>query len=104
MARKFPPAAKQAATVAWSTRIRDALRADLAHSRVDDRRRRARRRSEKLDLMELRVGYPDRWRDYSALEIDRGPYVLNVLRANANSNSGASSPRSASPSIAASGT
>lgn len=37
---------------------------------------------KKLDLMEERVGYPDKWRDYSSLKIDRGPYVLNVIRAN----------------------
>ena len=37
---------------------------------------------QKLELMELRVGYPDIWRDYSGLQIDRGPYALNVLRAN----------------------
>ncbi|MGH8296805.1 MAG: M13-type metalloendopeptidase, partial [Steroidobacteraceae bacterium] len=29
-----------------------------------------------------RIGYPNKWRDYSTLRIDRGPYVLNVLRAN----------------------
>lgn len=37
---------------------------------------------KKLDLMGERIGYPDKWRDYSALSIDRGPYVLNVMRAN----------------------
>jgi putative endopeptidase len=31
--------------------------------------------------MELRVGYPDQWRDYSGLPIDRGVYALNVMRA-----------------------
>ncbi len=36
---------------------------------------------KKLDLMEERVGYPTKWWDYSQLNIDRGPYVLNVLRA-----------------------
>lgn len=36
---------------------------------------------EKLHLMADKVGYPDRWRDYSALVVDQGPYVLNVLRA-----------------------
>ena len=36
----------------------------------------------KLDLMGERIGYPDKWRDYSTLRIDRGPYVLNVMRAN----------------------
>jgi putative endopeptidase len=80
VAQKFPPAAKQAAT-SMVMRIRDALHADLdtlgwmtAASRQAAQR--------KLDLMELRVGYPDRWRDYSGLHIDKGPYVLNVLRAN----------------------
>lgn len=37
---------------------------------------------KKLALMEERVGYPDKWWDYSNLAIDRGPYVLNVIRAN----------------------
>ncbi|MGQ3888157.1 M13 family metallopeptidase [Legionella sp. CNM-1927-20] len=37
---------------------------------------------EKLALMEDRVGYPNKWRDYSRLKINRGPYVLNVIRAN----------------------
>jgi putative endopeptidase len=36
---------------------------------------------KKLDLMEERIGYPDKWRDYSTLKIDRGPYVLNMIRA-----------------------
>ncbi|STY30568.1 metallopeptidase PepO, peptidase, M13 family [Legionella wadsworthii] len=36
----------------------------------------------KLDMMEERVGYPSKWRDYSKLVINRGPYVLNVIRAN----------------------
>jgi len=29
------------------------------------------------------VGYPTKWWDYSSLKINRGPYVLNVMRANA---------------------
>lgn len=37
---------------------------------------------KKLSLMEERVGYPSKWWDYSSLQVDRGPYVLNVLRAN----------------------
>jgi putative endopeptidase len=36
----------------------------------------------KLDLMEERIGYPSKWWDYSNLKVDRGPYVLNVIRAN----------------------
>ncbi len=38
---------------------------------------------KKLDTMGAKVGYPDTWRDYSKLEIQRQPYVLNVLAARA---------------------
>ena len=37
---------------------------------------------KKLSQIEERVGYPEKWRDYSSLKIDRGSYVLNVIRAN----------------------
>lgn len=37
---------------------------------------------KKLDLMGERIGYPDKWWDYSTLNINRGPYVLNIIRAN----------------------
>lgn len=37
---------------------------------------------KKLALIEGRVGYPNKWWDYSNLMVDKGPYVLNVLRAN----------------------
>jgi putative endopeptidase len=36
----------------------------------------------KLSKVTKKVGYPDKWRDFSALNIDRGPFVLNVQRAN----------------------
>jgi putative endopeptidase len=79
VARNFSPAAKQAAT-AMVQRVRDALRADLQTlAWMSPATRTA--ALEKLGQMELRIGYPDRWRDYSGLQIDRGPYVLNVLRA-----------------------
>jgi len=35
----------------------------------------------KLDAFGIKIGYPDKWRDYSSLSVDRGPYVLNVVRA-----------------------
>jgi predicted metalloendopeptidase len=35
----------------------------------------------KLDTMRSKVGYPDRWRDYSALQVARRPFVLNVQAA-----------------------
>ena len=36
---------------------------------------------KKLDAFLNKIGYPDKWRDYSSLEIDRGSYVLNRARA-----------------------
>ncbi len=38
---------------------------------------------KKLDLMEERIGYPDKWLDYSKLTIDKGSYVRNIMRASA---------------------
>lgn len=35
---------------------------------------------EKLAAVQVKIGYPEKWRDYSSLMIDRGPYVLNELR------------------------
>ena len=37
----------------------------------------------KLEAFLNKIGYPDKWRDYSSLEVDRGPYVLNRVRASA---------------------
>jgi len=77
--RAFPPQAKQ--------RILDLvadLRAVLAE-RIDtlewmsvETRVAARR---KLDAFVVKMGYPDTWRDYRALPIDRMSYAGNVLRA-----------------------
>ena len=36
---------------------------------------------EKLHAVRNKIGYPDRWRDYSALEINRGDEMGNVQRA-----------------------
>ena len=35
----------------------------------------------KLDLMGVKIGYPDKWEDYSKLEIKPDAYVLNIRRA-----------------------
>jgi putative endopeptidase len=34
----------------------------------------------KLEAFNVKIGYTDKWRDYSKLSIDRGPYSANVLR------------------------
>jgi putative endopeptidase len=36
----------------------------------------------KLETMVVKIGYPDRWRDYSKLQLASGPFVLNQMRAN----------------------
>jgi putative endopeptidase len=35
---------------------------------------------KKLAAFTVKIGYPDKWRDYSMLMVDRGPYALNVMR------------------------
>ena len=37
---------------------------------------------DKLAKVNPKVGYPDHWKDFSSLVINRGPYALNVMRAN----------------------
>ena len=78
--KEFPPSSK-AAVLAILHNVRAALRDDLATlSWMTPATRKA--AIVKLDMMGERIGYPDKWRDYSSLRIDRGPYVLNVMRAN----------------------
>jgi putative endopeptidase len=36
----------------------------------------------KLSAFAVKIGYPDKWRDYSALTVNRDSYVMNSLRAN----------------------
>lgn len=35
----------------------------------------------KLDAINVKIGYPDKWRDYAALEITPDSYAINVFRA-----------------------
>ncbi len=75
----FPPEAKARAD-AMVRNLIAALRSDLETLPwMGEATRKA--ALEKLDRFNPKIGYPARWRDYSALNIDRGPYVLNVQRA-----------------------
>jgi len=38
--------------------------------------------NEKLDLLMKKIGYPDIWRDYSSLKIDKSSYFNNVVQSN----------------------
>ncbi len=76
----FPPEAKARADAMVKNLIA-ALRADLATLPwMGEATRKA--ALAKLDTFDPKIGYPSRWRDYTALTIDRGPYVQNVQRAN----------------------
>jgi putative endopeptidase len=37
---------------------------------------------KKLDAVIMKVGYPDKWKDLSSLQVDRSSYVKNVMNAN----------------------
>jgi putative endopeptidase len=37
---------------------------------------------EKLNLVIMKVGYPDKWKDLSSMQIDKSSYVKNVMNAN----------------------
>ena len=76
----FPPSSKQEVLNILNN-VRKVLRTDLQTlSWMTPATRAA--AIKKLDLMGERVGYPTKWWDYSALTIDRGPYVLNIKRTN----------------------
>jgi len=77
----FPPEDK-AKVLKLVADLRASLRDRLQHiDWMDDATRE--RALAKLDALTVKMGYPDKWRDYHGLVIDRGPYVLNILKAKA---------------------
>ncbi|HVU35715.1 MAG TPA: M13 family metallopeptidase [Opitutaceae bacterium] len=79
VAKYFPPEAK-ARALELVANLRAALRERLQTLPWMDAETRA-KAVAKLDAFTVKIGYPDTWKDYSSAHIDRGPYVLNVLRA-----------------------
>jgi predicted metalloendopeptidase len=79
VAEYFPPESK-ARMLALVYNLRSALRARLQTLEWMDDATRA-KALVKLDAFNVKIGYPDKWRDYRKLHIDRGAYVLNVLHA-----------------------
>lgn len=79
VAENFPPESK-ARMLVLVENLREALRDRLqALAWMDDATRE--KALAKLAAFRVKIGYPDKWIDYGALQVDRGPYVLNVLRA-----------------------
>jgi putative endopeptidase len=76
--RAFPPEAKARAEEMVRNLIAT-LREDL--ETLDWMSPETRRKAiEKLDAMTPKIGYPDKWRDYSKFLVARDSYILNVLR------------------------
>src|SRR5260370_9632503 len=76
--KAFPPAAK-ARALAMVRNLEAALKSDISTLSWmgDDTRKQA---IVKLDAFLNKIGYPDKWRDYSTLTIDRSSYVTNRIR------------------------
>ncbi|HUJ39801.1 MAG TPA: M13 family metallopeptidase [Candidatus Acidoferrales bacterium] len=77
--KAFPPEAKTRA-LRMVQNIRATLRDDL--STLDWMSPETRKAAiAKLDAMNLKIGYPSKWKSYAGLRIDRGSYTSNVERA-----------------------
>lgn len=76
--KAFPPAAKERA-LAMVRNLEGALKSDISTlSWMSDATRK--RAIVKLDAFLNKIGYPDKWRDYSALTVDRSSYQTNRFR------------------------
>jgi predicted metalloendopeptidase len=78
VAEHFPPEAKERA-LEMVNNLKDALADSIKTNDWMDAPTKQ-EALKKLAAFAVKIGYPDRWRDYSALKIDRGPYVFNVMR------------------------
>ena len=79
IASAFPPQQKQAAQDLVQN-LKDALRIRIGGlGWMGDATKAS--AIEKLDAMAVKVGYPDSWRDYSALDVSSPSYVVNGMKA-----------------------
>ena len=80
VARFFPPEAKKRMLeMVDNLKEAFAMRIDQAEWMSDVTKDRAK---EKLATIMVKVGYPDKWRDYSGLKIEKDSYFANVIRSN----------------------
>ena len=79
VAKAFPPEAK-ARALELINNIKIALREHiLAITWMDDTTKQA--ALKKLDAIVVKIGYPDKWRDYTKLTIDRTSFLENIRHA-----------------------
>lgn len=77
--KTFPPAAKQEAA-RMTALIKEAMAAEI--KALDWMSPETKKRAlEKLASIRDKVGYPEHWRDYSSIKVDRADFVGNVERA-----------------------
>lgn len=75
----FPPEAKQRmVTLVENLRKAYSARIKAVTWMSDETKNKA---LEKLNAMNVKIGYPDKWRDYTKLEITRDSYVENIINA-----------------------
>ncbi|MGI9087576.1 MAG: M13-type metalloendopeptidase [Chthoniobacterales bacterium] len=79
VAEKFPPEAKERA-LEMVHNLEDALSDRIKTLDWMDQPTKD-EALKKLAAFAVKIGYPDKWRDYSTLKVDRGPYVMNSIRA-----------------------
>ncbi|RCW38591.1 M13 family metallopeptidase [Marinilabilia salmonicolor] len=76
----FPPEAKERMLeLTGNLRKSFARRIDQLEWMSDDTKKEA---HKKLEAIKVKIGYPDKWRDYSGLEVSEESYAENVLRSN----------------------
>ncbi len=77
--QKYFPQQAKARTLEMVHNLLAALRDDLPTlSWMSAETRKA--AAAKLEAFAVKIGYPDKWRDYSALQVDRNSYAANFLR------------------------
>ncbi|HET7435219.1 MAG TPA: M13 family metallopeptidase, partial [Thermoanaerobaculia bacterium] len=79
---RYFPAASKAAALQMVHNLIDALHSDI--QTLDWMSPATQQQAiAKLQAYALKIGYPDKWRDYSALQVGNAPYATNVLAAQA---------------------
>jgi putative endopeptidase len=77
--QNFPPAAKESMDKLVAD-LEKALAADIRELPwMSDETKKA--AEEKLAMIRNKIGYPEKWRDYSSVKVDRGTYVANSEQA-----------------------
>jgi predicted metalloendopeptidase len=74
------PASSKAQVLAMVENLRTALKARIEGLEWMSAPTKA-KAQQKLAAIRVKIGYPDAWRDYAKLNIQRQPYVLNLLEA-----------------------